>query len=197
MNKVTEDKAVELFLQGKIGIFPTDTAFGIGCVVYDESAVERLFSIKKRPENKPTPVLVSSIEMAQNLVQTNFSTRVRKIMERYWPGGLTLVLECNNEKIPNLVRGGTKTLGVRMPDSEMIKNIITKLNKPILAPSANFSNDKTPFKKDDINREFLSLVDFYLEGECKGEKSSTVLDCTNEPYTILREGAVALDQGLL
>ena len=59
MNKVTENESVELFLQGKIGIFPTDTAFGIGCVIDNELAVKRLFAIKNRPENKPTPVLVN------------------------------------------------------------------------------------------------------------------------------------------
>ncbi len=197
MNKVTENESVELFLQGKIGIFPTDQAFGIGCVIDNELAVKRLFAIKNRPENKPTPVLVNSIDMAQKLFQEKFSSRISLLMKQYWPGGLTLVLNCNNERIPNLVRGGTKTLGVRIPDSQMIRGIIAKINKPILAPSANFSDEKTPFLKEDLDPKLLSLVDFYIDGECKGQKSSTVLDCTCEPFTILRQGAIVLDKRLL
>lgn len=197
MNKVTENEAITLFLQGKIGIFPTDTVFGIGCIVDNESAVKRLFSIKNRPENKPTPVLVNSIDMAQDLLQKKFSSKVLLLVKEYWPGGLTLVLDCNNEKIPSLVRGGTKTLGVRIPDSQMIKDIITKMNKPLLAPSANFSGEKTPFLKEDLDPNLISLVDFYLDGVCNGQKSSTVLDCTSEPFTILRQGAIVIDDALL
>lgn len=193
MNRIKIDEAIELFKIGKIGIFPTDTAFGIGCVIDNENSVSRLFKMRKRPENKPTPVLVNSMKMAEEFTKSIIANDVKELTVKYWPGGLTLVLPCVNRDIPSLVRGGTDTLGVRMPNHDLILEIIEKVGKPILAPSANFAGEKTPFLIEQVDPSLVRLVDFVLEGDCYGKSPSTVLDCTQKPYKILREGAVKLD----
>lgn len=184
------DKAVTILNHGGIVIFPTDTAFGVGCRIDDEKAVERLFALRKRPPIQPAPVLVSSVEMAQDYLLP-IPRRVRKqLIENYWPGALTLVLYCTLVKVPELVRGGGETLGVRMPDHPVVLEIIKKVGVPILGPSANFHGGKTPYTFDELDQKLVKEVDFVVKGECKVKQASTVVDCTKEPWVILRDGAV-------
>src|SRR5690349_17575552 len=95
-------QAVKILHQGGIVIFPTDTAFGIGCRMDNEATIERVFTIRKRPESQATPVLVSDREMAEKYLQPIHSKEVQHLMKTHWPGGLTLVLPCREEKVPML-----------------------------------------------------------------------------------------------
>lgn len=191
MNQI--DEAVEVIKQGGIVIFPTDTAFGIGCRIDDEKAVERLFEIRKRPSRMATPVLFDSIERVKDYLLP-FGNDVKELMYKYWPGAITLILRCNRVKVPNLVRGGGDTLGVRIPDHETVWQLIRGVNSPILGPSANFHGQKTPYTFNTLDKELIKLVDFVLEGKTKGEgQVSTVVDCTGRPWQIIRQGQVMLD----
>jgi L-threonylcarbamoyladenylate synthase len=186
-------KAIEILRQGGIVIFPTDTVYGIGCRMDDEAAVQRVFSIRKRPETKATPVLVSGLEMAQHYLQPVSQKVIDRLITPYWPGGLTIVLPCQSEKVPVLVRGGGDTIGVRMPNHPTTLSLIEGLGIPILGPSANFSEGATPQRFPDLNPELVKLVDFVVEGECGLKQSSTVIDTTVTPWKILRQGAVQLE----
>lgn len=185
------EKAIEILQRGGIIIFPTDTAYGIGCRIDDERAVERLFRIRKRPQNQAVPILVSSIEMAQKYLQP-LSKEVKELMKKYWPGGLTIVYPCQTNKIPSLVRGDGETLGVRAPDHEVPLSLIRTLNVPIVGTSANFHGDRTPYKFKDLDQNLLKEVDLVIKGECLKGKASTVIDCSRKPWKILRQGAVKL-----
>lgn len=185
-------KATEVLKQGGIVIFPTDTAFGVGCRMDDERAVRRLFDIRKRPETQATPVLVDSIEMAQEYLEPIPDNVRELLMERYWPGALTIILRCIIEKIPKLVRGGGSTLGVRMLNHSTILRIIEEVGVPILGPSANFHGEKTPFRLEDLDKELVKLVDFVLLGQCKEKAASTVINCSGESWRVVREGAVKI-----
>lgn len=184
------DIAVKILKSGGIIIFPTDTAFGIGCRADDKMAIERLFKLRRRPHEKATPVLVSSVEMAKEYVLDIPVDVEEKLIEKYWPGALTIVLEANEEKVPALVRGGGSTVGIRMPNNEIILSIIEKLGVPILGPSANFHGEKTAYDFQDLDTELINLVDLVVEGSTTEKKASTVIDCTRYPWKILREGAV-------
>lgn len=187
------EKAIEIIKQGGIVIFPTDTAFGIGCDATNKEAVRRLFEIRKRPTVQATPVLFDSIERVEEFVLP-FSSNIRQLMKKYWPGALTLVLNCKTQKIPSLVRGGSKNLGVRIPDHGVPIEIIKGVGAPILGPSANFHGKETPYAFDHLDKELIKLVDFIIEGETKGGSlSSTVVDCTKSPWEILRKGAVSIE----
>ncbi|OGH17782.1 MAG: threonylcarbamoyl-AMP synthase [Candidatus Levybacteria bacterium RIFCSPHIGHO2_01_FULL_40_15b] len=188
MNRDIE-KAIEILKGGGIVIFPTDTAFGIGCRIDDERAVKRLFEIRKRPKEKAVPILASSIRMVHEYVEI-IDLDILELMKKYWPGGLTLVLNCRTEKVPNLVRGGGETVGFRIPNHGSLLKVITKVGVPILGPSANFAGGKTPFASSDLDPNLLGKVDFVLRGRCKIKKPSTVLDATVRPWRVIRQGAV-------
>lgn len=185
-------KAQEILKRGGIVIFPTDTTFVIGCRIDNEKAVDKLFDIRKRPRDKAVLVLVNSEQMASEYLKSIPKEVKEKLIDRYWPGGLTIVLPCIERKVPGLVRGGGKNLGVRMPDDKTILDIISGVGVPILGPSANFAGGTTPYELKDINPELVRLVDFLLPGRCKIKKPSTVVDCTKKPFKILRQGAVEI-----
>lgn len=185
-------KAIEVFRNGGIVVFPTDTAIGIGCRIDDEKAVKRLFKIRKRPEKKAVPVLFNNINMVRKYIE-KIPKDVGGLMKKYWPGALTIILSCNKTKVSLLVRGGGKTLGVRIPDNKIIQTIISEVGVPILGPSANFSGKETPFEFKDLNPKLVNLTDYVLHDETGlGRDVSTVIDCTVEPWKIIRQGAVKI-----
>lgn len=189
--KQNVQKAIEVLNNGGIVIFPTDTAFGIGCRIDNERSVQRLFEIRKRPSTQAMSALVSSVEMAEKYVQISEKVK-EQLMKQYWPGALTIILPCDLEKVPHLVRGGGSTLGVRMPNHADLLEIIKEVGVPILGPSANFHGEKTPYSFEDLDKDLIKLVDFVLPGECSMGNVSTVIDCSQKPWKILREGAVSL-----
>ena len=182
-------KAAVIIKKGGIVIFPTDTAFGIGCRINDEKAVERVFEIRKRPRTQATPVLFDSIDRVLGYVLP-FDQSVGSLMKKHWPGGLTIVLPARVDKVPDLVRGGSQNIGVRIPNHKATLALIGLVDAPILGPSANFHGDPTPYSYNDLNRDLILKVDFVLLGETKGGISSTVIDCSVKPWRVLRMGAV-------
>lgn len=195
MNPKTEE-AIKILRQGGIVIFPTDTAIGIGCRIDKIESVKRVFDIKKRDYNKPLMALVDTMEMAEEYVSIPNDVR-EKLLDQYWPGGLTVFLKCDLGKVPSIVRSGTDTLALRLPAHKDIRDVIKRVGVPILATSANFSGDPTPYSISEVNKELLSKVDFVLDGECTFKKESTIIDCTIEPWKIIRQGAVKLKITLL
>ncbi len=185
-------QAIKVLKAGGIVIFPTDTAFGIGCRMDDEKAVKRLFSIRKRPESQATSVLISSLNMAEPYLETVPEDVVDKLVKPYWPGGLTIVLQSKIQNVSNLIRGGTTTLGVRVPDHLTTLELISGVGVPLLGPSANFSGEKTPYEFEDLNPELTKLVDYVVPGECHTKLASTVIDCTVTPWNVLRQGSVTI-----
>ncbi|MFH1186744.1 MAG: L-threonylcarbamoyladenylate synthase [Candidatus Levyibacteriota bacterium] len=194
MNNLNLKKAIKILKRGGIVIFPTDTAFGIGCRIDNEKAVKRLFKLRKRSKDKAVPVLVESIEMAKDYLEDIPISVLEKLINPFWPGALTIILKCNKIKVPSLVRGGKNTLGVRMPKNKLILDLIKGVGVPVLGPSANFSHKKTPFRIKEIDKELIKLTDFVLLDQCNGKKPSTVIDCSKEPWEILRRGAVDINK---
>lgn len=186
------EKAAEILNQGGIVIFPTDTAFGIGCRIDKPKTIERLFELRKRPENKATPVVVSGISMARRYLKP-LTPQVESLMSSHWPGALTIVYPCVTLKVPEPVRGGGENLGVRMPDHSTILKIVDKVTVPVLAPSANFSGEKTPYTYEDIDKTLIKLVDYVVQGSTHRKSASTVIDCTSDSWKILRQGDVKIE----
>ena len=186
------NKAITILNQGGIVIYPTDTAFAVGCRIDHEKAVDRLFRIRKRPKAQATPVLVDTVKMAQDYLKPIPQEVVDKLIEPYWPGALTIILDCNRVKVPQMVRGGGQTLGVRIPNHTVARAIIRGVGVPILGPSANFHDEKTPYSIDDLDSKFTKLVDYVVEGECSLGTVSTIIDCSGTPWKILRQGGAKL-----
>lgn len=192
INIIDKEKAIQVLGEGGIVIFPTDTAFGIGCAADNEAAVEKLFRIRQRPSNKPTPVLCSDIEMVDKISVFNQGIK-SDLMNKYWPGALTIILKVRMGEISSLVCGGTDTVGVRIPDSQVALEIIRRLGKPIVGTSANFHGQPTPYDFSSVDRDLITLVDGIVEGECSLKQESTVVDCTVTPRKVVRQGAVKLN----
>lgn len=188
MDKIKE--AVKTLNQGGIIIFPTDTAFGIGCRMDNVKAIKKLFKIRRRPESQAVPVLVDSINMAKSFLLSPLPDNVRLLMELYWPGGLTIIYPCKKQEVDPLVRGGGDNLGVRMPNHRMMLKLISEAGTPVLGPSANFHGGKTPYRLQDLDLELVKLADFVVSGSCKHQKASTVIDCSVRPFVIKRQGDI-------
>lgn len=182
-------KAVQILNSGGIIIFPTDTAMGIGCRIDNHASVDKLFTIRRRPLEQAMPVLVSSPYMALSYY-TSPSVVVRRLMKEHWPGGLTIIDRCKKELIYSPIRGGRETVGLRMPDHRTILQIIEGVGVPILGPSANFHGDPTSYSIRDLNPELIKLVDYVVPGKCTLKQASTVVDCSVDPYKIIRRGAI-------
>lgn len=184
-------EALQILKNGGIAIYPTDTAFGIGCRIDDEKAVDRLFEIRKRPRTQATPVLVASEATALAYFRSP-SEIVRRLMKRYWPGALTIIYFCDTKRVYSPVRGDGESIGLRMPDHPLTLSIITGVGVPVLGPSANFHDQPTPYHYVDLDPDLMRLVDYVLPGQCHVGKVSTVVDCRVQPYRVIRQGAVAL-----
>lgn len=184
--------AIKILKEGGIVIFPTDTAFGIGCRMDNEKSVKKLFAIRKRPPIQAVPVLVSSQQMAEKNSLSPLPDNVRHLMKDYWPGALTIVYYANEVLVPPSVRAGGKTVGLRMPKHDVPLTLIDAIGVPILGPSANFHGKPTPFEYNELDKELVKLVDYVIAGECFLKQASTVVDCTTDPFKIIRRGAVQL-----
>lgn len=186
------EKAAKIIKDGGIVIFPTDTAFGIGCRMDDEAAVNRLFSVRKRPPTKATPVLAADLHMLEPYLQKVDNEVIEKLIKPFWPGGLTIVLPCRTDKVPEMVRNND-TLGVRVPNHLTTLALINAVGVPIVGSSANFSGEPTPYQFADLDQELIKLVDYVIPGETVTKEASTVIDVTQNPWKVLRQGAVTIE----
>lgn len=185
-------QAIKILKQGGIVIFPTDTAFGVGCRMDYKKSVERLFNWRRRPATQAVPVLVDSLKMAWEYLLP-IKKEVKDLMEKYWPGALTIVYPCKTNMVPGLARACGQTLGIRMPNHPIPLTIINSIGVPILGPSANFHGRPTPYQFKDIDKEFLKGADFVIAGKCPVGNVSTVVDCSVRPWKIIRQGAVEVE----
>lgn len=186
-----EINAVAYALQNhKIIALPTDTVYGVGVMYGDLKDLQRLKNAKHRPETKPIPMMVSSIEHMEQVAVVD--ERVKKIAEQFLPGALTLVLKVK-DSVPKGYTNGLDTIAIRIPDEPFILHVIDELNAPLLVTSANQSGAKTALTSDDVLDQ-LPDIDGLVLGKCRALQASTIVDCTQENLKILREGPITLEQ---
>jgi len=184
-------KAAELIKQGKIVVFPTETVYGIGTNGLDENAVKKLYEVKKRPLDKPISLLVSNMEMV-NLIAKDITEIEYKIMEKFFPGPLTIILKKKNV-VPNIVTAGQDTIGVRMPSGEVARKLVEMANVPIAAPSANISGQPSGTNLQEIKKHIEA--DYYIDGgESELGVSSTIVKVVDGKPQILRQGKITLEE---
>lgn len=162
----------------------------------DMKAVDRLFKLRKRSRAQATPVLVSSREQALTYY-LNSPEIVRHLMEKYWPGALTIIAPCKKNLVYSPIRGDGTNIGLRMPHHETALALIRGVGMPILGPSANFHGFPTPFRFEELDSNLTKLVDYVVPGVCLEGNASTVVDCTIRPYKIIRQGSIVLRRVVL
>lgn len=185
-------EAVKMIKWGGSVVYPTDTVYGLGVEALSERAVSRLFKIKKRPLNKPVPVMVKDIAMAKKLAFID--RKIERVLERVWPGPVTVVLE-KRGIVPTILTAGQPKIGLRIPDYQLTQLLMEQLDQPITTTSANFSGEPPLLCAEEIIKIFQKIYprpDLILDAGCLEKKSpSTVLDLTGPKPKILRLGPVS------
>lgn len=185
--------ALYLLRRGEIVAFPTDTVYGIGAHAFIPSAVEGLYAVKGRQKDKAIPLLLSCPEEMES-VALEVPPLARLLAERFWPGGLTLVLKAAPH-LPAAITAGGPTVAVRQPDHEIPLALIKALGSPLATTSANLSGEADPVRAAQIDRELRRKIALILDGgACRQGVSSTVIDLTAEPPAVLRRGSVPVEE---
>ena len=185
-------RGAEIIKSGGLVAFPTETVYGLGANALDAEAVRRIYETKGRPSDNPLILHVSSIEMTEGLVELNW--RARMLMEKFWPGPLSIVLPAK-EVIPSRTRGGLPTAAVRMPDAAVALALIKFSNLPIAAPSANISGRPSPTDAETVRRDVGDKIPLVIDGgETRFGVESTVIDMTGEHAVLLRPGGLAKEE---
>jgi len=182
--------AADVLRAGGAVAFPTETFYGLAAAALDPASVKRIFALKGRPDSRPLLVLVDSVAMAETVAHV--ADPARALMDRYWPGALTLVLPARTI-VPSDVTAGTGTLGVRISSHPVAHGLVRMLGEPVTAPSANPSGLEPPTTAAAVVAYFAGGLDLVLDGgPTAGGAPSTVLDMTVEPPKIIRQGAVVV-----
>ncbi len=179
--------AASIIRNGGLVAFPTETVYGLGADAMNENAVRKIFEAKGRPADNPCIVHVDSHDMLDR-VASSVGAKAERLIEKFWPGPLTLVLERKPEVAPS-VSAGLATVAVRMPGNRIALELIRVARTPIAAPSANASGRPSPTTAAHVLEDLGGRIDLILDGGTTNIGiESTVLDVTSDPPMILRPG---------
>jgi len=189
------EKAVEVITNGGLLAFPTNSVYGLGGDPLNIEVINRIYDIKYRDRSKGLLLLVADTEEAEKIV--DFSKISYKLAERFWPGQLTLILKKKEPNIiPSEVTASKNTVGIRVPENEIILAILKKLKSKgyfggIIGTSANYSGEPPSISGDEVAKKFLTPIDLIIDGgKTRTRVSTTILDCTTEALKILRIGVI-------
>jgi len=183
------EKGVSILRNGGVIAYPTDTVYGLGAGIGFPRAIERIYAVKERPLSMPLPLLLDDVFQLTELADS-VPPLARLLMEKFWPGGLTLVLPASSS-VPDFITAGGKTVAVRIPDHPVPLALIKALGTPIVGTSANLSGQPSALTADEVYSQIGAKIDFVIDGgRCPGGKESTIIDVTGETPVILREGAI-------
>ncbi len=183
----------EAIRRGGLVAFPTETVYGLGADVFNTDAVARIFEVKQRPLHNPLIVHVSEQRQVKPLV-TRISKTAEKLMERFWPGPLTLVLP-KTDIVPDIVTAGNPTVAVRMPANKWACELITLSQTPVAAPSANAFGRTSPTTARHVEDQLHGFYDALIDGgACRVGIESTVLSLVREIPVLLRPGGVSQEE---
>jgi L-threonylcarbamoyladenylate synthase len=191
-NEANRQKAAALLRQGGVVAYPTDTLYGLGASVASTTAIESVFAIKGRRANQPLPVLVASVAQLDQVV-SKVSAEALEMTKRFWPGALTLVLR-SQLWLPTTLTGGGLTIAVRQPNHATPLALIASCGSPITGTSANRSGGAQPETAEQVVEQLGDAADLVLDGGiCPGGVASTIVDMTEIPARVLRQGSLSLD----
>tara|TARA_Y100000310_G_scaffold167610_2_gene167529 strand:+ start:11214 stop:12167 length:954 start_codon:yes stop_codon:yes gene_type:complete len=185
--------AAKLLKDGKLVAFPTETVYGLGANAFDAKAVKQIFKVKGRPVDNPLIVHVGS-KADINLVAKNIPSVAKKLIQEFWPGPLTLVLE-KRKSIPSIVSANLQTVAIRMPSNKIALFLICKAKVPLAAPSANSAGKPSPTSATHVLQDLKNKIPLIVDGGSTHiGLESTVLDLTTSTPTLLRPGKITLPQ---
>lgn len=188
------ERAAEIINRGGLLAFPTETVFGLGASIDNHDAIKKIYEVKGRSFQKPLSIHAANIEIAKKYVK-EIPEEAQKLIERFIPGPLMLVLE-KNDNVPDIVTGGSRKIGIRIPSNETFTTLAQNCKSTIVATSANRSGHFSPVNKDHV----ISDLGDYIDGILVDDENmplgieSTVIDFTVKPFVVLRSGFVRYDE---
>jgi L-threonylcarbamoyladenylate synthase len=186
-------RAAEIIRQGGIVAFPTETVYGLGADAFSSLAVARIFEVKKRPRFDPLIVHITHQREVERLV-TDIPPNAKKLIERTWPGPLTIVL-AKREEVPDIVTAGLSSVAIRMPKHPMALRLIEEAGCPIAAPSANPFGYVSPTTAEHVRDQLGDQIDHILDGgPCEVGVESTIISFLEERPRLLRPGGLPLEE---
>lgn len=185
---------LEHLKEGGIIIYPTDTVYGIGCDMHNSKAIDRLLTIiGKKPSEANLSIICSNLSNISEYTLP-FETRVYKMMRKAFPGPYTFILNANN-KVPKIFNTNKKTVGIRVPENNLIREIVEEYGNPIVTSSIKDYDDilQYPTDPEEIQAIYGNSVDLIIDGGPGGQIASTIIDCTGNDIKVVREGKGPVD----
>ena len=177
-------KAIACIKNEEVVGIPTETVYGIGVDPLSQAAVDKIFNLKERDENKPLSILVHSFH---DLIKLKIISKVPEIVELYWPGPLTIIVESELNFADGVGTKNPNSIGVRVPDNELTLELLKKTG-PLAVTSANISGQEDITNEKDAEAVFGDKIGHYLQGSALHGSGSTIVDFRDEEFKVIREG---------
>ena len=185
---------IECLNDGGVIVYPTDTIYGLGCSILKPKAVERICRIKGVDPQKTQLSFICSDLSDMSKYTKNIPTPLYRILKSYLPGPYTFILPASKE-VPKILQSKKSTIGLRIPDNIIANTIVDQLGNPLLSSSLPGEMVEEYTDPEMIYENFKNLVDIVIDGGPGGMKPSTIIDCTVEPYEVVRQGAGIWEEG--
>ena len=186
-------KIKEILDVGGVIAYPTDTFYALGGNLHNDEAMQTIYRIKKRPTTKPFITLAHSIESLNSLV-SDFTGDSEKLMDAFWPGPLTILFNVLPH-LPAKLSAHTGKIGVRVPGNPFTRKLLEELDCHLTGTSANISGEKELTSVLEVDAQMGTQISAIIEGgDSSGDKPSTIIDPTESPWKIIREGAISKEQ---
>ena len=196
-NEKQLEEVVACLRNGGLIIYPTDTVYGLGCDIYQAKAIEKLCKLRNiKPEKANLSFICADLSHLSDFVKP-IDNAVFRVLKHALPGPFTFILNANN-KVPKLMHSNKKTVGIRVPDNEIARNIVKLLGNPIVSTSIHDDDEVIEYSTDPelIYEKYKDLVDIVIDGGYGELQASTVVDYTSDEPVILRQGKGDLDRYL-
>ncbi len=185
-------RAADALAGGQLVAFATETVYGLGADVFNESALARVFAVKNRPHFDPLIVHIAHVDWVDRLA-VDLPPHAQKLADEFWPGPLTLVV-AKLPQVPDLATSGLPTVAIRQPAHSVARELILQANCPVAAPSANKFGRLSPTSAEHVAEQLGDQIDLILDGgPCAVGIESTVIDATGDTPTLLRPGGIPLE----
>jgi L-threonylcarbamoyladenylate synthase len=194
MTLVSKDilKAAEILSRDELVAIPTETVYGLAANIYSDSAIKKIFELKKRPFFNPLIVHIHSMEQVMELA-VDFPEKAQQLAKAFWPGSLTLILK-KQAAVPDLITAGSNTVGIRMPHHDLTLKLLKSLPFPVAAPSANPFTHISPTTAQHVKNYFDGALEMVLDGgDCKNGIESTIVGFENKEAVVYRLGSISLE----
>lgn len=189
------EKVISDLNSGKVVAIKTDTVYGLVCDANNVEACAKIYKIKHRDKKKPLAIFIKNIdEVKKYVLNSELSTELVNIMEKYWPGPLTIIFKKRNNVFEHLTEG-TNTIGIRIPNDEFLLDILNKVDFPLAQTSCNISGENEYKDALEIENKLGNEIDLIIDGgEISNSKASTIIMTYNNNIEVIREGTIKINE---